>query len=75
MLGKLRDLAVGLGLISAVSFMPQSLVQRLPAHAQTAMGIAVDIRTLLVDVGRDTADGIGSLLRGPGRSGRHSSAT
>ena len=60
---KLRDVAVGLALISAISFTPPSLVQRLPAHAQTAMGIAVDIRTLLTDVGRDTADGISSLLR------------
>jgi len=61
-LGKLRDLAFGLGLISAVSFVPQSMVQQWPTHARTAMGIAVDIRSLLVDVGRDTANGIGSLV-------------
>jgi len=61
-LRKLRDVAVGLGLISAVSLMPSSWVQQWPAHAQTAMGIAVDIRTLLADVGGDATQGIGSLL-------------
>jgi len=61
-LGKLRDIAVGLGLISALSFLPQSVVRRLPVHAQTAIGITTDIRTLLVNVGRDSADDISSLL-------------
>lgn len=59
---KLRGIAVGLALISAISFAPQSLVQRLPTHAQTAIGIALDIRTLLVDVGRDSAHGIAALI-------------
>ncbi len=62
MIVKLRDIAIGLGLISAISFTPPSLVQRLPTHAQTALGIAVDIRTLLLNIGRDTADGIGARL-------------
>jgi len=63
-IGKVRDLVVGLGLISAVSFVPQSVVEQLPVHAQTAMGIATDIRSLLVDVGADAANGIGALLDG-----------
>ncbi len=60
LLVKLRDVATGLGLISALSFLPPSLVQQWPAHAQSAVGIGVDIRTLLAGVGADATAGVGA---------------
>jgi deoxyribonuclease-1 len=60
--GKLRDLAIGLGLVSALSFVPASLVQQWPTHAQTAVAISQDIRVLLLDVAQDTADAIGKAF-------------
>ncbi|CRI67064.1 Endonuclease-1 (modular protein) [Thiocapsa sp. KS1] len=58
----LRNLGIGLALIGSVSFLPQSLVQTLPEHAQRAIQITRDIRTLLLDVVRDTTAGVGSWL-------------
>jgi len=60
---KLRDLAIGLGLISALSFLPASFVQQWPAHAQTAVAISLDIRVLLLDVAQDIVDAIGAAFR------------
>lgn len=57
-----RDILIGLALISALSYLPSSMVQRMPTHGQTAMGIAVDIRTLAGDMGRDTVAWMGSLV-------------
>lgn len=59
---KLRDLAIGLSLISALSFLPASLVQQWPAHMQTAVGISQDIRILLMDVARDIAEALGAAF-------------
>ena len=63
--GKLRDLAIGLALITVVSFLPQPVVQELPDNAQRAIGIAADIRdlavTISVDTGVWTKDLAGSL--------------
>ncbi|MBK1723850.1 deoxyribonuclease I [Thiocystis violacea] len=61
-LAKLRDVAAGLGIISAVSFTPQSIVERLPENGQEAFAIATDIRALLVDVAGDTGTWLGDLL-------------
>lgn len=52
--GKLRDLAIGLALITIVSFLPQPVVQELPDNAQRAIGIAADIRELAVTISIDT---------------------
>jgi deoxyribonuclease-1 len=58
----LRNLGIGLALIGSVSFLPESLVRTWPEHAQRAITIARDIRTLLFDVVRDTSAGVGSWL-------------
>ena len=48
---KLRDLAIGLGLILAISFVPPSITADWPPLAQRAMAITHDIRVLVLDVG------------------------
>ncbi|EGV18975.1 endonuclease [Thiocapsa marina] len=58
----LRNLGIGLALIGSVSFLPESLVQTWPEHGQRAIQITRDIRTLLLDVVRDTTAGVGSWL-------------
>ncbi|QVL49696.1 MAG: endonuclease [Thiocapsa sp.] len=58
----LRNLGIGLALIGSVSFLPESLVQTWPEHAQRAIQITRDIRTLLFDIVRDTTAGVGSWL-------------
>jgi len=58
----LRNLGIGLALIGSVSFLPQTLIQTWPEHAQRAIEITRDIRTLLLDVVRDTTAGVGSWL-------------
>jgi deoxyribonuclease-1 len=58
----LRNLGVGLVLIGSVSFLPESLVQTWPEHAQRAIAITREIRTLLFDVVHDTTAGIGAWL-------------
>lgn len=62
LLGKLGDIAVGLGFISLVSFTPQSWIQQLPPHGQTAMDIAKDVRILLADIGGDAFEEFGAWL-------------
>ena len=61
-LAGLRNLGIGLALIGSVSFLPEPVVQTLPEHAQRAIQITRDIRTLLLDVVRDTTAGVGSWL-------------
>ena len=63
---KLRDITIGLALISAVSFVPVSVTADWPASAQQAMAIARDVRGLLIDVGADLVDGTRTWLSGPG---------
>ena len=58
----LRNLGIGLALIGSVSFLPESLVQTWPEHGQRAIQITRDIRTLLLDVVRETTAGVGSWL-------------
>jgi deoxyribonuclease I len=58
----LRNLGIGLALIGSVSFLPETLVQTWPEHAQRAIEITRDIRTLLLDVVRDTTAGVGSWV-------------
>ncbi|QQO57379.1 MAG: deoxyribonuclease I [Thiohalocapsa sp. PB-PSB1] len=66
LLGKLRDLAIGLGLVSAISFVPPSMVQQWPERAQTAMTISVDIRSLVLEITGDLAQDFGDGLEGFG---------
>ena len=61
-LGILRDLAVGLVLVAAVSYLPGSLTQRWSSQAQRAVAIAHDIRVLTCDVVWDRVTATGSLL-------------
>ena len=58
-----RDLAFGLALISALSYLPDSLTAGWSAHAQRAVAIAQDIRTLLGDVAHDALAGLAALGR------------
>ncbi|MEA1049548.1 hypothetical protein U5801_06985 [Lamprobacter modestohalophilus] len=48
---KVRDVAIGLGLIVAISFVPVSMTAEWPEIAQRAMGISREIRGLVLDVG------------------------
>jgi len=48
---KARDVAVGLGLIVAISFVPPSMTAEWPDLAQRAMAITRDIRALVLDLG------------------------
>jgi deoxyribonuclease-1 len=48
--------------MGSFSYLPQSLVQTWPEHGQRAIQITRDIRTLLLDVVRDTTAGVGSWL-------------
>ncbi|WP_245969787.1 endonuclease [Thiocapsa rosea] len=56
----LRDLGIGLIVICVVSFLPTTLTQSWPEPARRALEITRDIRTLLFDVVRETAVGLGS---------------
>ncbi|NCC27499.1 MAG: deoxyribonuclease I [Gammaproteobacteria bacterium] len=58
----LRDVAIGLTLISAVSFLPASLDETWPEHARRALEITRDIRALLLEILRDAAAGSAALL-------------
>jgi deoxyribonuclease-1 len=60
----LRDVAIGLILISAVSFLPTSLTASWPDHARRALEITRDIRTLLLDMLHDATQGAARLLTG-----------
>ncbi|MEA3640339.1 MAG: endonuclease [Lamprobacter sp.] len=53
---KLRDIAIGLALVSAVSFIPASVSADWPPNAQRAIAIAREVRTLLIDVGSNVID-------------------
>ena len=48
---KARDVAIGLGLIVAISFVPPSMTAEWPDLAQRAMAITRDIRALVLDLG------------------------
>ncbi|MBK1617501.1 hypothetical protein CKO42_03335 [Lamprobacter modestohalophilus] len=63
---KTRDLAIGLALISAVSFVPVSITADWPQSAQSAMAIAREVRTLLVEVGGDLTRVAGDWLGSTG---------
>jgi deoxyribonuclease I len=58
----LRDLAIGLILITSISFLPATLTQNWPEHAQRAVEIARDIRGLLSDIIRDATEGARNWL-------------
>lgn len=51
---KLSDLAIGFGLISALSFVPSTVTDQWGPNAQRAVAVAGDIRSLVVDVALDT---------------------
>jgi deoxyribonuclease-1 len=59
---KLRDVAIGLALISAISFVPASATADWPAPAQQAMAIAREVRTLLLEIGADLFRGARAWL-------------
>jgi deoxyribonuclease-1 len=61
-LAKTRDLLIGLGVISAVSFLPPALTTHWPETAQRAVAVAGEVRDLSVDVAYEGASGAGALL-------------
>jgi deoxyribonuclease-1 len=65
-LGALRDLTLGLTLISALSYLPGSVTHDWSAQALRALAIAHDIRVLLHDLILDSAAGAAALIRGLG---------
>lgn len=52
---KLRDIAIGLAAVAAVSFIPASATTNWPEGAQRALAIAHEVRELIVDLGDEMA--------------------
>jgi hypothetical protein len=55
---KSRDLAIGFGLITALSFVPPSVTEQWGSNAQRAVVLAGEIRVLVLDVALD----VGTLV-------------